>query len=154
MNKAIFVFLCLLSFEGFSQKSPEKVTKYAPFKVPLLYTTINNLKNKSVISGEEAGKVLNFPLEIVDDKKNNYSVASYIIAYYRISEKTDENTGKTEKVTNMVSQRFTTTPLPGYFLNPLIGYFKSGEDIIFLDIIVKDNKGRVMYAPDLKLTIK
>ncbi len=27
-----------------------------------------------------------------------------------------------------------------------------GEEIIFFDIIVKDEKGRVMYAPNLKFT--
>lgn len=154
MNKAIIVILCLLSFQGFAQKSPEKITRNAPFKVPLLYTTINNLKTKSVISADDAARVLNMPLVVKDDKNIVYTIASYLIAYYRVSEIIDEKTGKSEKVVNLVSQRFTSTPLPGLFLNPLIGYFRSGEDIMFVDIIVKDSKGRVMYAPDLKITIK
>ncbi|MEO5967770.1 MAG: hypothetical protein ABIP69_05885 [Ferruginibacter sp.] len=154
MNKAIFVFLCLLSFQGFSQKTPDKITKGTPFKVPLLYTTINNLNSKSFLSQDEAGKVLNMPLEVKDDKKGDYTIASYLIAYYKVSQKQDEVTGKAVKVVNLVSQRFTSTPIPGIFLNPLIGHFTSGEEIMFLDIIVKDSKGRVMYAPDLKLTIK
>lgn len=154
MNKAIFVFLCLLSFQGFAQKTPEKITRTAPFKVPLLNTTINNLKNKSFISADDAGRVLNLPLEVKDDKNNSYTIASYLIAYYRVSQILNEQTGKPEKVVNLASQRFTSTPLPGYFLNPLIGHFISGEEIMFVDIIVKDSKGRVMYAPDLKLTIK
>jgi hypothetical protein len=49
---------------------------------------------------------------------------------------------------------FKTTPLPKVWVDNLKNGFQKDEELYFFDIIVKDNKDRKFFAPDLKITIQ
>lgn len=105
------------------------------------------------MSAEEAEKVIALPLRIVDNKKTVYTVASYQFLYRRNVVTEDEQTGKITPTTSIASQRFTSTPLPEYWIKPIMGQLKPGEELWFFDIIVKDPNGKVSFAPDVKIKV-
>lgn len=120
---------------------------------PVLTTLVGQYKDSVRMSAEEAEKVIALPLRIVDNKKTVYTVASYQFLYRRNVVTEDEQTGKITPTTSIASQRFTSTPLPEYWIKPIMGQLKPGEELWFFDIIVKDPNGKVSFAPDVKIKV-
>ncbi len=120
---------------------------------PVLTTLIGQYKDSVRLNAEEAERVISQPLRIVDDKKTVYTIASYQFLYRRNVVTEDEQTGKITPTTSIASQRFTSTPLPDYWIKPIMGQLKAGEEIWYFDIIVKDPNGKVSFAPDVKIKI-
>ena len=144
--RIIFAVLLLAAFgNGYAQ------TKKTPR--PVLTTLIGQYKDSVQLSAEETEKVIVMPLRIVDDKKVVYTIASYQFLYRRNVVTEDEQTGKITPTTSIASQRFTSTPLPDYWIKPIKGQLKPGEVLWFFDIIVKDPNGKVSFAPDVKIKV-
>ncbi len=144
--RIIFAVLLLATFgNGYAQ------TKKTPR--PVLTTLIGQYKDSVQLSAEETEKVIVMPLRIVDDKKVVYTIASYQFLYRRNVVTEDEQTGKITPTTSIASQRFTSTPLPDYWIKPIMGQLKAGEVLWFFDIIVKDPNGKVSFAPDVKIKV-
>lgn len=132
-----------------------QVQAQAKFKPPILLISLGDSKDSVLtISAEKTISLINQPLRISDAKQNKYSVTSYQCIYKRRAVTEDEDTGKVSPITSIVSERFTSTPLPEIWLRTISQQLKPGEEIFFFDIIVKDQKGRLMYAPNLKITVK
>jgi len=156
--KAIYItamiFFSVLT--GIAQKPAGKnpVTANQKFKAPKLYITLGSFKDSSFISVEQAEAIISMPLKIADAKNNQYSISSYQFIYKQRVVTEDEQTGKMSPTTSISSDRFKTTPLPELWINTIRDELKSGEELFFFDIIVKDTQGRVMYAPDLKIIVQ
>ena len=60
---------------------------------------------------------------------------------------------KVSRFTNL-SDMFTSTPLPKVWIDNIKDSFQKDEELYFFDIIVKDNKDRKFFAPDLKITVQ
>jgi hypothetical protein len=156
--KQIFAVGFLISL-FFTQSLSAQRTKPKPVaqKIikPIKFTaSIGGYKNGDQITKLVAENIIGQPLNIFDDKKNAYQISSYEFLYREIVNSEDENSGKPYKTTSVKSSLFKTTPLPNNWLNMLKENLKPGEELMFFAIIVKDGKGNVMYAPDLKITIK
>jgi hypothetical protein len=135
------------------RKSAVKPPAFAKFKAPKLFTALGDLKD-SVISLAAAEKAIAQPLKITDAKGVVYSISSYHFLYRKIVATEDEATGRISNTTTIKSSLFKTSPLPDLWINMITENLKRGEAFLFFDVIVKDNLGRVMYAPDLKITLK
>ncbi len=131
-------------------KSPV-IQKYKP---PKLTSSLGIRVDSALVFTEEAVQLINLPLKITDDKKNNYTVSSYQVMYKRRAVTEDEESGKVTPITSSVAELFRETPLPALWKNILTQQLKPGEELFFFDIIVKDVQGRLMFAPDLKIKIK
>ncbi len=132
----------------------QKPTKPAVIKQIKFKTTIGGYKNNDTIYKVFADSVIGMPLVIRDDKNKTYEISSYEFLYRKFVTSEDESSGKPYRTSQVRSQLFKATPLKQSWLNFVREDLKPGEELHFFAVIVKDGKGNVMYAPDLKLTIK
>ena len=147
----IFLVLTLLAACTQLQAQTKPVVKY---KVPKLYTQLGGLRDSVNISAEEAENIIGQPLKIFDDKQGMYTISSYQFLYRKKGVTENEETGKVTPTTSIVSSRFKVTPLPDTWTSQVKEQVKPGEELFFFDVIAKDEQGRVMYAPNLKIMVK
>lgn len=149
--KICSLLLICSSFFG----SMQSLHAQSKFKPPVLLVSIGDNKDSvATVAGELAIQLIAKPLVVTDAKNGKYSITNYQCLYRRKGVTEDEETGKVSPVTSIVAQRFSTTPLPEVWIRTISEQLKPGEEILFFDIIVKDDKGRIMYAPNLKLSIQ
>ena len=149
----LFVFTTISDASKAQRRPVAKPTSVAKFKAPKLFTTLGDLKD-SVITLAAAEKAIALPIRITDAKGIVYSISSYHFLYRKIVATEDEATGRVSNTTTIKSSLFKTSPLPDLWINMIQENLRAGEQFLFFDVIVKDNLGRVMYAPDLKLTLR
>lgn len=150
-----FLFAVLIIGTGitaFGQQS--NIVKVTKFKPPVVKSYLGVNTTGATVSAEESTQLIALPLKVLDDKKNIYTVESYGFLYRRKGVIEDEETGLKKTTFTSVSDKFQTTPLPKIWVDNLKNGFQKGEELYFFDILVKDNKNRKFYAPDLKITIQ
>jgi hypothetical protein len=103
---------------------------------------------------QEASQLAGLPLKVTDDKKNIYTVTSYGFIYKRKGVIEDEESGGKKIAFTTLADKFNETPLPKIWIDNLKDGFQKDEELYFYDILVKDDKGRKFFAPDLKITIQ
>ncbi len=152
------VFLCLGVTALFAQKPKTvpvaKSKGFQKFSPPKLTTALGIRTDTAIVQLEEAIQLVKLPLRISDDKKNIYTISSYRAMYKRRAVTEDEQTGKVTPIISNVSDLFKTTPLSPIWIKSLTEQMRSGEEIHFFDIVVKDPQGRLMFAPELRIKIK
>lgn len=154
-TKLILPLLLLSCADSFAQKPKSaKPTAFVKFKVPKLTTMLGNFKETAYLAPQKADSIIGLTLKITDAKNVVYTISSYQFLYKKIVTTEDENTGKTSKTFSIKSSLFKTSPLPVMWLNAIRENLKSGEELFFFAVVVKDPQGRIMYAPDLKLILK
>lgn len=135
----------------FAQPKTEKTVSIPKYKVPKISVILGGFKDSLKLPVEEIKKIIDKPLIITDGTAMKYKVSSYQVLYRQIAVTEDES-GKALPTTSVNNARFTESPLSAIWIKVINEELMKGEQIIFFDIIVKDEKGRVMYAPDLKFT--
>jgi hypothetical protein len=151
MRTLQIIFLILLTTPLFTFAQDKKIK---PYKPPQLFSSLGSYSGKKTADAADAKKVILLPLTILDTAGNSYTISSYQFLYRYRTQYEDEVTGEVKKSFATSAQLFKTTPLPAAWTNRISEDLKSGEELYFTDIIVKDAKGRIMYAPDLSITIK
>jgi hypothetical protein len=154
-----FTFIVFLIFAGNSslaQATPKPAAKpIQKYKPPVVQSYLGSITGKSATAGvEEAKNAITLSLKIADDKKNEYTIASYQFVYKRIGVTEDEETGKTSPQSDIVSNQFTSSPLPLLWQTNIAEGLHTGESLYFFDIIALDKQGRRFFAPELKITIQ
>lgn len=153
MKSFLFIFLFAnTSLLSFAQDSA--ITKVPKFKPPVVKSYLGINTSGAVVTIQEAQQLITLPLKITDDKKNIYTIDSYHFLYKRKGVIQDEKTGKKSTTFTIVSNLFKTTPLPKTWIDNIKDGFQKDEELYFFDIIVKDNKNRKFFAPDLKITLR
>lgn len=149
-------FLSLLLFCGcfsFSMAQSNHKAAAKPYKPPKLITSLGQYKDTlQKLTRDQALAVIASPLQINDNKKVVYAISSYQFIYKKRNVSEDE-TGKKYITPSMTAHIFKTTPLSPIWLENIKAQLKTGEVLWFTDVIVKDSKGRVMFAPDFKIMI-
>ena len=159
--RIIKVFLVLLIAMGISQTmyaqrrtAKKAVTAPQKTKPPKLQTMLGIYKDSVSVPAAEVEALIALPLKIYDDKKNEYMISSYQFLYRKKGVTEDEATGKVTPASSISSSLFKTSPLPELWINIIREEVKPGEELYFFDVIAKNAQGRVMYAPDLKITVR
>jgi len=153
MKSFLFIFLfAITGLVSFAQDPA--ITKVPKFKPPVVKSYLGINTNGATVTMEEASQLIAVPLKITDDKKNIYTIDSYHFLYKRKGVIQDEETGKKSTTFTNVADVFKTTPLPKVWIDNLKDGFQKDEELYFFDIVVKDNKNRKFFAPDLKITIQ
>ncbi len=134
-------------------KKPEIITT-KKFKAPKLQTALDSYKDSVSVTADEAVRIIGMPLKIYDDKKTEYAISSYQFLYRKKGVTEDEKTGDLTPTSTISSDRFKVSPLPNIWVNLIKEQVKAGEEFYFFDVIAKDAQGRVMYASNLKITIR
>lgn len=138
-----------------SLASNAQVVKVAPFKPPVVKSTLGKNGNNALITADEAKRIIGMPLLIADNSNTVYTIDSYQFLYKRKNVIEDEKTGKKATAFTTVSDLFKATPLPPVWVNNISGgHLQKDEELYFFDIVVKDAQGRKFFAPDLRLKIQ
>jgi hypothetical protein len=156
-NSLILCCLLAMSTVAVAQRPKPGAAKDAgaqKFKPPKLKSMLGARSDTANVSVDEASRLISLPLIISDDKKTVYTVSSYQCLYKRKGVTEDEESGKVSPVTSVVAQVFKTTPLSDVWIKTIGDQLKSGEEISFFDIVVKDTQGRLMFAPNIKLVVQ
>ena len=154
--KPIFIAVLFFASNGILAQRQKNATANTnvKYQVPKLTTLLGSYKDSMHVAAEILDSIVGLSIKVVDAKNNPYSISSYQFLYKKIVTTEDEETGKTSKTTSVKSSLFKTSPFPELWLNAIRENLKSGEELFFFAVIVKDEKGRIMYAPDLKLIVK
>ncbi len=156
-TKALLVFLFSIALSPvWAQQGKPVNTKpqSQKYKLPKLFTTLGTHKDSVTVAREEGIALLAQPLMVMDDKRAVYSISSYQCLYRRQGVTEDEVSGKVSPATSIVTELFRTTPLPDLWKNILTEQLRSGEELFFYDVIVKDDSGRLMFAPTFKIKVR
>ncbi|MBL0144464.1 MAG: hypothetical protein IPP48_00505 [Chitinophagaceae bacterium] len=98
------------------------------------------------------------PIKNYRCKNGKYAISSYQFLYRKTGVTEEENedgpTGKAKPTTTISASLFRATPLPQVWITNIADQLKPGDELFFFDVIVKDEQGRLMFAPTLKLKIK
>jgi hypothetical protein len=161
--KFFVTFICACSFLTVVAQKPKPsatrpaVAKPAGFQkyTPPKLTSQLGIRSDSVtVVIEEALQLIKLPLKVTDDKKNAYTISSYRAMYKKRAVTEDERTGKAIPIMSQVIENFKTTPLSPIWIKILTEQLRTGEELYFFDIVVKDTEGRLMFAPELKIKVK
>ncbi|MBK8608629.1 MAG: hypothetical protein IPL84_01380 [Chitinophagaceae bacterium] len=127
--------------------TPAKPAGFQKFTPPKLISLLGINSDTATVFLEEARQLVKIPLKVTDDKKNVYSISSYHLQYRRRAVTEDEESGKVSPIMSAVSDVFRETPLPARWSKILVEQMRAGEELFFYDIVAKDDKGRLMFAP-------
>ena len=152
MKKCLsLLILCGCFSYAFAQSNIKPTNK--PYKPPKLITSLGQYHDTlQKLTRDQALALINSPLQIKDEKKGVYTISSYQFIYKKRNISEDE-TGKKYITPSMTAHTFKTTPLSPIWIDNIKVQLKTGEVLWFTDVIAKDNKGRVMFAPDFKIMI-
>jgi hypothetical protein len=160
IKKIVYLMLivCVIANRATAQTSPANVkpgtiTKVAKFKPPVVKTFLGRNSDTADVTVDEANRLINLPLKIIDEKNNIYTISSYQFMYKKKGVIQNEETGKREIVFTTVADLFKTTPLPQVWRSNIGGGTQTGEELYFFDIIVKDKLNRLFYAPNVKIRV-
>ena len=134
-----------------AQTKPAKFVKYTP---PKLFTSMGVVKDSTKAPVAQAKAILAQRLTIQDEKgKKSYAIQSYQFLYKK-RVVTEDEAGNPQPTTTLVSKQFYNgDALPTTWIASMREEMLAGEELYFFDIIVKDEKGRIMYAPTLKIFV-
>lgn len=156
-KKIFFLLAVLFSTQVLlAQKKPASkstITTFKKIKPPKLQTFLDVYKDSVGVPLSVAEKIIGLPLKIYDDKKVEYAISSYQFLYRKLGV-TEDAEGKAIPATSISTERFKIAPIPELWINLIRQQLKAGEEFYFFEVIAKDAQGRVMYAPDLKITIQ
>ncbi|MDB5201428.1 MAG: hypothetical protein JWQ27_837 [Ferruginibacter sp.] len=136
-----------------AQKKPAvKANVISKKNLPKLTTVLGTYKDSVAVSIDAAQYLVEQTLLVSDDKNNPYEISSYQVVYRKLGVTEDEQTGKVTPTTSVSTQLLRTTPLPPVWQNTLREQMKKGEQLWFIEVIVKDKAGHVWYAPNVKIS--
>jgi hypothetical protein len=145
------IFTTLSTIQISAQTAPAKFVKYTP---PKLFTSLGVVKDSSKAPVAQAKAILGQRLTIQDEKgKKTYAIQSYQFLY-RKRVVTEDEAGNPQPATSLLAKQFYNgDSLPAAWVATMREEMLAGEELYFFDIIVKDDKGRIMYAPTLKIFV-
>lgn len=156
----ITLFAVILLQAVVMAQKPAKPTKptttaVVKYKLPSVKTFLGRFTGLvNNCSAEQTKELITQPLRIADDKNGEYKLSSYQFSYKRIGVTEDEETGKVSPQTDIVADRFTVTPLPEIWQSNIKESLHKGEELYFFDVIVFDKKGKLFFAPEIKIIIQ
>lgn len=149
VHLSILFVLMITVIPGQAQK-----TNAERYKPPRLFTKWGNGIDSAKMTVDEAKKLIPLSLAISDAAGNKYDISSYNFVYKRVAYIEDEKTGKPIPSSTMVSSLFRNSPLPPIWIKQVSEELKPGEELFFFDVYVKDGKGRILTAPNLRILVR
>lgn len=154
------LLLCLVLTTGMTSiSSAQKKTTATPsnksksvIKIPKLKTMMGSFADSNKINLQQAKLALNMPIKVTDEANLPYSIVHYKFLYKRVTIGIDEKTGKMIPGYVFASDSYSETPIPEKWSKIIKEDLQVGEELLFYDIIVTNNKLNYK-APDIRLII-
>lgn len=92
---------------------------------------------------------------VIDSARQPYAIRSFRINYFSYDSYEDEQTGKIKTKRNLQSKEFQQTNMLSDLWRQFLFESLKPKDEILIDLIsVKDRKGNIFYAPDIKIVVQ
>lgn len=154
MKKSVllfFVFLVsLISSASFSQpkKKPEEVP------VPIVFSSYWGPIATGNILAAQIIAIAPAIINVKDNKGQLYQVTNFRINYSFKSSYKDEETGQTKTVKDLRVNDFSgINVLTTAWIDSIKDNIKVGDQIIINKILFRNKEGRLMVAPDIRITV-
>lgn len=151
----VFVFAIIsCSINAQVKKDTASLKAAAKIKKPIFKTYLSNFSDSLTISTDQAKKIIDNPLIVLDDNKIPYQIISYGLIYKKLGYNIDPKTGKDLKIFTYAYNQYTTTPIPEKWRKLINEVIVPEEELTFTEIYVKDKQGKIYLAPNLKIILK
>jgi hypothetical protein len=147
----LMITIAIVSNNAMAQKKPKTST----FKPPVVKSSIGGVHGtKDSVSVTTTQQIIDSAIRVVDAKGTTYTITHYQFVFKRLGAVENDSTGKVTSVSDLAAGEFISTPLTDIWRKTIKETAVAGEELYFTDIIVKDSKGHVFYAPEIRIGIK
>jgi hypothetical protein len=152
MRLTFNLLLCCFFAVNFNA-SAQKAKTIKPKKPPVLRTYLGEFSGNISMPKTAVVSAIKLPLVIRDKNSKSYTLSSYqfIVKQFNQAEQED---GKIIRDSLQSGNLLKTTPLPAPWQNRVSEDLRSGDEVKFVDVIVKDSTGQAFHASDLLIRIK
>lgn len=153
-NPIINLILVLLllqasAFNANAQQSPKPT-----LKPPVLQSFWGKTKGGELPLEFVLG-IIDSSVWVMDDKKVRYKISRYIFVHRSKDKYEDEKTGELKSRFNVNSVTVRNAALlPAIWQKNLYESIKKEDELIITDIYVRDKRGNLFAAPDVKIILK
>lgn len=154
MKKSLILFsvilVSLISFASFSQskKKPEEVP------VPIVFSSYWGPITTGNILAAQIIAIAPAIINVKDNKGQLYQVTSFRINYSFKSSYKDEESGQTKTVKDLRVNDFSgINVLTTAWIDSIKDNIKVGDQIIINKILFRNKEGKLMVAPDIRITV-
>lgn len=153
-NPIINLFLLLLLLQGFAFNSNAQKSPKPTLKPPLLQSFWGRTKGGELPLEFVLG-IIDSSVWVIDDKKVRYKISRFIFVHRSKDKYEDEKTGELKSRFNVNSVTVRNAEiLPVIWQKNLYESIKKEDEIIITDIYVRDKRGYLFAAPDIKIILK
>jgi hypothetical protein len=145
---------CLFSLFILSQNSyAQKPQPAAKIKPPKMTVSWGNSKGGS-LSPDAFVALLDSNIQVVSEKMEPLSISRAMLVYKSKDQFEDENGKVKSKYNAYMNEIRNENKVPGKWKSFLVEEIKPGDIFLIADIHVRDKKGYIFNAPDLKIRIE
>lgn len=151
MKKGLLFFLVsLIAFASFSQTKKKQEEVY----VPLVFTSYWGPITSGNILAAQIIAIAPAVINVKDNKGQLYQVTNFRINYSFKSSYKDEETGQTKTIKDLRVNDFSNTNvLTAEWIDSIKDNIKQGDQIIINKILFRNKEGKLMVAPDIRITV-
>jgi hypothetical protein len=153
-NPIINLFLLLLLIQGFALNTNAQQSPKPTLKPPLLQSFWGKTKGGELALEFVMG-IIDSSVWVMDDKKVRYKISRFILVHRSKDKYEDEKTGELKSRFNVNSVTVRNAEiLPPIWQKNLYESIKKEDEVIITDIYVRDKRGNLFAAPDVKIILK
>lgn len=121
----------------------------------LVFTsTLGDVPGDQAIPVSFAKSLLNLPIRVHDNRQRSCPVVSFSFGYETFATYTNDTTGMPQKTPSYISYPFNSDRLDSLWRTRIGDELKSGDQLYFDHIIVRDTTGAFHLSSPLHFTIK
>lgn len=153
-NPVINLFLLLFFIQGFALNANAQQSPKPTLKPPVLQSFWGKTKGGELPLEFVLG-IIDSSVWVMDDKKVRYKISRFILVHRSKDKYEDEKTGELKSRFNVNSVTVRNAVLlPPIWQKNLYENIKKEDEIIITDIYVRDKRGNLFAAPDVKIILK
>ncbi|MFN4284665.1 MAG: hypothetical protein ACK4E8_01755 [Lacibacter sp.] len=152
MRKTVLIWLLLMLGFGPDVAAQQKP---APKITPPVLQTFWGFSKGGSLTLEMALQLVDSSVWVISDKKERMRISRFMLVYRSEDRYEDDETGKVQTRFNAYSIEVSNTGLlPEKWRKFLYENIKREDELLVADIIVRDQRGEYLRAPDLKIVIQ
>ena len=149
-NGLLFFLVFLMAFASFSQTKK----KQEEIPVPIVFSSYWGPVTSGNILAAQIIAIAPAVINVKDNKGQLYQVTNFRINYSFKSTYKDEETGQTKTIKDLRVNDFSNTnALTAAWIESIKDNIKPGDQIIINKILFRNKEGKLMVAPDIRITV-
>lgn len=153
MRKSLLLILMLCALAAFNSLQAQE--KPAPKVTPPVLQSFWGFSNGGNLSLEMVLQLIDSSLWVISEKKERMRISRFMVVHRSKDRYEDDETGKIRTRFNLQSIEVSNAgQLPEKWRKYLYENIKREDELLFADIIVRDQRGEFLKAPDIKIVIQ